>query len=161
MIQIQWLDLSFNKLQRLDENIISYFPNLTTLYLHSNQLSKLSHLKKLSGLSHLKSLTLYGNPLEENKHYRNYVLYLFPELQQLDFSVITAGQREQVTVDIIGLPYPTPTADVKLEPSLQKVTESRGLKLTRLLYICLYSRRRGGDRTRRRVRRQRKELVIP
>jgi Leucine-rich repeat (LRR) protein len=116
MIQIQWLDLSFNHLQRLDENIVTYFPNLTTLYLHANQLPKLSHLKKLAGLSQLKSLTLYGNPLEENKHYRNYVLYLFPELKQLDFSVITDGQREQV--DHLTHHSLTPPADAELESSL-------------------------------------------
>ena len=72
------------------------FPNLTTLYLHANQITKLSNIKKLAGLTQLKSLTLYGNPLEENKHYRNYILHIFPELQQLDFSVITSGQREKV-----------------------------------------------------------------
>lgn len=96
MSQIQWLDLSFNNLQRIDESLVAYFPNLTTLYLHANKLSKISMIKKLAGLTQLKSLTLYGNPLEENKHYRNYVLYIFPDLQQLDFSVITGAQREQV-----------------------------------------------------------------
>jgi hypothetical protein len=95
MAQIQWLDLSFNSLQRIDESLVEYFPNLTTLYLHANKLSKLSQIKKLAGLK-LKSLTLYGNPLEENKHYRNFVLHIFPDLQQLDFSVITGAQREQV-----------------------------------------------------------------
>ena len=93
---IQWLDLSFNHLARVDESLVALFPNLTTLYLHANQITKLSNIKKLAGLTQLKSLTLYGNPLEENKHYRNYILHIFPELQQLDFSVITSGQREKV-----------------------------------------------------------------
>lgn len=44
----------------------------------------------------MKSLTLYGNPVEEMKHYRNVVLYYFPNLTQLDFSVISPGEREKV-----------------------------------------------------------------
>jgi Leucine-rich repeat (LRR) protein len=129
MSQIQWLDLSFNNLQRIDESLVAYFPNLTTLYLHANKLSKISMIKKLAGLTQLKSLTLYGNPLEENKHYRNYVLYIFPDLQQLDFSVITGAQREQVT-DLPPQHPLTSFPDGKLESSVSEVIESRGFQLS-------------------------------
>mmetsp|Transcript_25442 Transcript_25442/g.37505 ORF Transcript_25442/g.37505 Transcript_25442/m.37505 type:complete len:185 (+) Transcript_25442:78-632(+) len=93
---IMWLDLSFNQLEKIDESLSQLFPNLTTLYLHANQISKLSTIKKLISFTQLRSLTLYGNPVEENKHYRNLVLYCFPNLQQLDFCVITAGQRDKM-----------------------------------------------------------------
>jgi Leucine-rich repeat (LRR) protein len=93
-----WLDLSFNQIGSVNESLVATFPNVTTLYLHANQITKLSHIKKLSGFTHLKSLTLYGNPVEENKHYKNYILYCFPELQQLDFCVITTSQRQKVCV---------------------------------------------------------------
>lgn len=94
--KIQWVDLSFNQLKKVDENLASYLPNVSTLYLHANQISRYSDIRRLACFAHIKSLTLYGNPVEEHKHYRNVVLYYFPNLTQLDFSVITAGEREKV-----------------------------------------------------------------
>lgn len=123
---VMWLDLSFNQIGRIDESLAATFPNVTTLYLHANQITKLSHIKKLSGLTKLKSLTLYGNPVEENKHYRNYILYCFPELQQLDFCVITSNQRQKVSQYFILrlrlLRYSH--ADGIVELGSQKVVES-------------------------------------
>ena len=98
--KVMWLDLSFNLIDRIDESLPAIFPNLTTLYLHANHITKLSHIKKLASLTKLKSLTLYGNPVEEHKHYRNYILYCFPHLQQLDFCVITSNQREKVSLSL-------------------------------------------------------------
>jgi Leucine-rich repeat (LRR) protein len=91
-----WIDLSFNQLKRVDEDLASLLPNIQTLYLHANQISRYSDIRRLSCFTQIKSLTLYGNPVEELKHYRNVVLYYFPKLTQLDFSVITAGEREKV-----------------------------------------------------------------
>lgn len=36
------------------------FPNMTTLYLHGNQLMSLNEVKRLSGLPCLRTLTLHG-----------------------------------------------------------------------------------------------------
>ena len=93
---ITWLDLSFNSLTQIDVQVAEGLPNLTTLYLHANRISKISNVKKLANFSSLKSVTLYGNPIEENKHYRNMVLYVCPKLIQLDFSPITSSQRDKV-----------------------------------------------------------------
>ena len=94
--KIMWVDLSFNKIKRIDENLSTHVPNIQTLYLHANQISRYSDIRRLSCFTQIKSLTLYGNPVEEQKHYRNVVLYYFPNLTQLDFSVITAGERAKV-----------------------------------------------------------------
>ena len=94
--KISWIDLSFNQLKKVDENLASHLPQVTTLYLHANQISRYSDIRRLSCFTTVKSLTLYGNPVEEQKHYRNVVLYYFPNLTQLDFSVITTGEREKV-----------------------------------------------------------------
>ena len=94
--KITWMDLSFNQLKKIDANLASHLPKITTLYLHANQISRYSDIRRLSCFTNIKSLTLYGNPVEEQKHYRNVVLYYFPNLTQLDFSVITAGEREKV-----------------------------------------------------------------
>jgi Leucine-rich repeat (LRR) protein len=94
--KIQWIDLSFNQLKKIDENLAAHLPNVATLYLHANQIARYSDIRRLSCFTHIKSLTLYGNPVEEQKHYRNVVLYYFPNLTQLDFSVISPGEREKV-----------------------------------------------------------------
>ena len=93
--EIQWLDLSFNHIISLgnSENIAAAFPNVTTIYLHANKISRLSQLKKLKAFPNLKSLSLYGNPIEEHKHYRNYVMHYCPNLTQFDSSPITSSER--------------------------------------------------------------------
>ncbi|CAM9597609.1 unnamed protein product, partial [Ectocarpus fasciculatus] len=93
---ILWLDLSFNALSGVTELLAEHFPNLTTLYLHANKISRMSDIRKLSGLSKLKSLTMYGNPVEDNKHYRHMMLYAHPNIVQIDFCTITQRQRDQV-----------------------------------------------------------------
>ena len=66
----------------------------------------MSDIRKLSGLTKLRSLTMYGNPVEENKHYHNMMLYAHPNIVQIDFCTITQRQRDQVNIqqqyDTIG-----------------------------------------------------------
>ena len=68
-----WLDLSYNYLQDIDEELLE-FPELKTLYLHGNYISSLEQTKKLQKFYDLQSLTLYGNSIEQIKGYRMYVL---------------------------------------------------------------------------------------
>ena len=94
---IRWLDLSFNQITGVSDAILTAFPNLSTLYLHANKISKLSDVKKLSTLTSLRTLSLYGNPIEEKKHYKKYVIYHVNQLTQFDSSPITAADRSQVS----------------------------------------------------------------
>ena len=96
--QILWLDLSFNKFVNVSEAMATTFPNITTIYLHANNISKLSQLKKLKVFPNLKSLSLYGNPVEEHKHYRNYVLNMCPNVSQFDSSPVTETERKRAAV---------------------------------------------------------------
>ena len=92
--KVLWLDLSFNSLAALGSDAVpTAFPNVTTIYLHANNISKLGQLKKLKNFPNLKSLTLYGNPIEEHKHYRNYVMYYCTKLYQFDSSPVTGSDR--------------------------------------------------------------------
>jgi hypothetical protein len=93
--EIQWLDLSFNHIQSFGhaDNVSAAFQNITTIYMHANKVSRLSQVKKLKAFPNLKSLTLYGNPIEEHKHYRNYVMYYCPHISQFDSSPITHSER--------------------------------------------------------------------
>jgi Leucine-rich repeat (LRR) protein len=95
---IMWLDLSFNKVETISVNIMKYFPNITTLNLHANRISRLSELRKLALLTTVKAISLQGNPVEEHKHYRNFVLYFCPWLRQFDMSPVTAGEVKRMNV---------------------------------------------------------------
>ena len=64
------------------------------LYLHANKISKFGEIKPLGELAKLRSLTLHGNPIEDKKHYRMFVIHTIPTLTQLDFSTITRQDRE-------------------------------------------------------------------
>ena len=59
---------------------------------------KLAQIKKLEALEHLRSLSLYGNPVEEHKYYRNYVLYTCKHLAQFDKSPVTKSQIQKVSI---------------------------------------------------------------
>ena len=61
---VAWIDLSFNTISKIDEGFGALFPNLTTIYLHANQISRLSEIRKLSIFANLKSVSLYGNPVQ-------------------------------------------------------------------------------------------------
>ena len=92
--KISWLDLSFNRIEKLDDSLFSTFPNVTTLYLQANQITKLTELKKLALFPQIRSLALYGNPVEEHKHYRNFVLFTCKNLKNFDMSPVTQTERD-------------------------------------------------------------------
>jgi len=96
---IAWMDLSFNSMTSISDDMISQLPNLSTLNMHANQVTRLSDLKKLQKFPKLRSLTLCGNPVAENKHYRNMILYYCAaSIVQLDFGAITNSERQKVAI---------------------------------------------------------------
>mmetsp|Transcript_2064 Transcript_2064/g.7438 ORF Transcript_2064/g.7438 Transcript_2064/m.7438 type:complete len:294 (+) Transcript_2064:362-1243(+) len=90
--QLAWLDLSFNMIQSLEELPLDY--PLKSLYLHGNQIYDIQQLIVLRRFRELKSLTLHGCPVAETKNYRFQVLALLPQLRKLDFTGVTAKDRE-------------------------------------------------------------------
>lgn len=54
-----------------------------------------SDLKMLRQLPKLRKLTLHGNPVEEVKNYRYFVIELLPTLKELDFCPITKLDRQK------------------------------------------------------------------
>ena len=92
---LHWLDLSANQITYIPKDALESCPHLSTLQLHANQLCRYSDIDNISTLKKLKSLTLHGNPLEEKKHYRNYVMHSIPSVLQLDFSPVTKIDREK------------------------------------------------------------------
>lgn len=95
---VLWLDLSFNSIAKLSDAIGKNFPNLSTLHLHVNKLSSFAEVKKLADLTDLRALSLHGNPIEEKKHYRNFCLYVCPQLYKFDMSPVTEKQIKAMRV---------------------------------------------------------------
>ncbi|KAJ0400897.1 hypothetical protein P43SY_004509 [Pythium insidiosum] len=94
--KLQWLDLSGNNLTTIPKNAFAKYADLLTLHLHGNQLSRYVDIDHLAAcLPRLHSLTLHGNPIEEKKQYRSYVIASFPQLKQLNFSSVTKGDRDK------------------------------------------------------------------
>ncbi|XP_049745950.1 leucine-rich repeat-containing protein 51 isoform X1 [Loxodonta africana] len=94
---LAWIDLSFNDLTSIDPVLTTFF-NLSVLYLHGNSIQRLGEVDKLAVLPRLRSLTLHGNPMEEEKGYRQYVLCTLPRITTFDFSGVTKADRSTAEV---------------------------------------------------------------
>ena len=93
---IRWIDLSFNNI-RVFGDCFKCLPALQVLNLQANRISDLKQVKKLGELPKLKKLSLFGNPIEEKKHYRSYVITVCPLVGQLDSpSSIRSATRRRV-----------------------------------------------------------------
>ena len=90
---IRWIDLSFNSI-RVFGDCFKCMPSLQVLNLQANRIGDLKQVKQLGELPKLKKLSLFGNPIEEKKHYRSYVITVCPLVGQLDFSVVTNQERD-------------------------------------------------------------------
>ncbi|XP_059786864.1 leucine-rich repeat-containing protein 51 isoform X1 [Balaenoptera ricei] len=78
--------------------VLTTFFNLSVLYLHGNSIQRLGEVNKLAVLPRLRSLTLHGNPIEEEKGYRQYVLCTLPRITTFDFSGVTKADRTTAEV---------------------------------------------------------------
>ena len=65
---------------------MGHFMTVSAMRLQGKQAGVLYMKGSIASLKHLRSLTLHGNPLEEKKHYRPYIIHAIPSLIQLDFS---------------------------------------------------------------------------
>lgn len=76
---VTMVDLSSNKLVTIPD--LSQLLSLQTVYLHDNQIGDWDQVEVLKQISQLQSLTLFGNPLQQNaesaKAYKFNVLYYF------------------------------------------------------------------------------------
>ncbi|XP_055333574.1 leucine-rich repeat-containing protein 51-like [Paramacrobiotus metropolitanus] len=91
---ITWIDLSFNKLTRV-EPVLVQLKNLHILYLHGNAIADFPHLEILNRATLLKTLTLHGNPVDRTSGYRFIVLSWLRQLKNMDFSAVTEFDRMQ------------------------------------------------------------------
>eukprot|EP00754_Rhynchopus_humris_P022435 Rhum_TRINITY_DN14790_c36_g1::Rhum_TRINITY_DN14790_c36_g1_i1::g.118228::m.118228 len=85
--------LSVNKIESLD--VFEACPRLTELYLRKNLVADLSELYHLSHCPMLKSLWLSENPVARHPGYRLFAIKLLRNLQKLDDSDVSEGERRQ------------------------------------------------------------------
>ncbi|XP_041672058.1 leucine-rich repeat-containing protein 51-like [Cheilinus undulatus] len=90
--KLAWLDLSFNKIAKLDP-VLCELRELRMLNLHGNNISKLSDVDQLGVLPYLHTITLHGNPIEQIKGYRRHVIAALPQVKKMDFNVVTKEER--------------------------------------------------------------------
>uniref|UniRef100_A0A7S3FUK3 Leucine-rich repeat-containing protein 51 n=1 Tax=Strombidium rassoulzadegani TaxID=1082188 RepID=A0A7S3FUK3_9SPIT len=99
--KLQWLNLSYNYLIKVDHDILN-FSQLKSLQLHGNYINDLEEIRKLNEIGTLQTLTLNGNPIEEIKGYRLFVLGLmyqrYETLKRLDTVLITKMEFDNVIV---------------------------------------------------------------
>jgi Leucine-rich repeat (LRR) protein len=121
LMNLQYLDLSCNKLRNVERSNIGLLPNLNTLicdsnylkninsfsklqslvYLsfHSNKISEISNIERLAEIENLKEINLSNNPITKNMNYRVNVIRKFYNLNKIDGVEITKDEREIAVMD--------------------------------------------------------------
>jgi len=93
-VSLQWLDLSFNKLTRVEDALLK-LTSLKLLNLNSNKIpAKRSEIQKLAKLPGLLTLSMIGNPVEEMKQYRWFTIATVRTLRKLDSACISPAERD-------------------------------------------------------------------
>lgn len=90
---IQWIDISRNKLTEISSDI-ARLPFLKILYVHGNNIQQIENVTELRRCQSLTSLTLYGNPIDHIKGYRNFIIEMCPLLEKLDSAVISEKELD-------------------------------------------------------------------
>ena len=90
---IQWIDISRNKLTSIHKDICE-LPYLKILYVHGNNIQEIGKVTALGQCKSLTSLTLYGNPMDHIRGYRNFIIEMCPLLEKLDGAVISEKELD-------------------------------------------------------------------
>lgn len=93
LVRLKHLILSNNLVSRIDENVARSLPFLHTLVLTNNALQDLRQVVPLRKLRHLEYLSLMGNPITREKHYREFVIWRVPSVRVLDYKRVTDKVR--------------------------------------------------------------------
>jgi hypothetical protein len=87
-----WLDISCNQISSLCDELEN-FPDLRVLNVHGNGIATVAEVRKICKLP-LKSLTIHGNPVEEKKDIKNFIISMIPTLEKLNFCPVTPRDRD-------------------------------------------------------------------
>ncbi|CAH0475598.1 unnamed protein product [Peronospora belbahrii] len=92
--RLRMLLLHNNHVSKIQEKLSEAIANLEFLMLTGNRIAQLSEVDHLACFTKLDTLSLSGNPVTKRKYYREYVIYMLPQLHVLDFQRIRPRDRE-------------------------------------------------------------------
>lgn len=94
LVRLRHLLVSNNLITRIDDHIAHHVPCLTTLVLTNNAIAGFAQVKALHRLRLLEYLSLMGNPVSREKHYREFVVWCLPHVRVLDYQRVTEKERD-------------------------------------------------------------------
>ncbi|KAG8759607.1 U2 snRNP complex subunit [Serendipita sp. 396] len=93
--RLRTLHLANNRVMSISPNLHLSCPGLNMLVLSNNNLGQLGDLEPLKELRYLRFLSLLGNPVREQKYYREWIIFRCKSLRVLDFTRIKDKERKQ------------------------------------------------------------------
>lgn len=100
MPSLEIVSLSVNKIRSL--KAFANLRNLKELYLRQNAISNLNEIKYLTECDNLTKLWLRENPICENPNYREVIICVLPQVQNLDDKEITEDERIRAEKKLSG-----------------------------------------------------------
>ena len=100
MPSLEIVSLSVNKIRSLKP--FANLQNLKELYLRNNNISNLNEIKHLTECENLTKLWLKENPICNNPNYRDVIICVLPQVQNLDEIDITEEERERAEKKLSG-----------------------------------------------------------
>ena len=100
MPSLEIVSLSVNKIRTLKP--FANLQNLKELYLRNNSISNLNEIKHLTECDNLTKLWLKENPICNNPNYRDVIICVLPQVQNLDDIEITEEERERAEKKLSG-----------------------------------------------------------
>ena len=100
MPSLEIVSLSVNKIRTLKP--FSNLQNLKELYLRKNLISNLNEIKHLTECDNLTKLWLKENPICDNPNYREVIICVLRQVQNLDDIEITDEERERAEKKLSG-----------------------------------------------------------
>ena len=97
---LEIVSLSVNKIRTLKP--FANLQNLKELYLRKNMISNLNEIKHLTECENLTKLWLKENPICDNPNYRDVIICVLPQVQNLDDIEITDAEREKAEKKLSG-----------------------------------------------------------
>ncbi|KAK1145975.1 U2 snRNP complex subunit [Aspergillus melleus] len=93
--RLHTLLLARNRIKQIQPTLATSIPNLSTLVLHSNNVTELADLDPLRNLSKLTHLVLLENPITRKENYRYWVIWRLPSVRFLDYQKVKEAEREK------------------------------------------------------------------
>ena len=89
------LFLHDNEISKIDPNLAQKIPNLKVLLLNNNNFYTIQDLYHLKQFNNLTQLSLINNEVCQCQNYRLYLIHLIPSLKVLDYNKIKDIEREE------------------------------------------------------------------